>query len=87
VSELFLSGRIADIVLVFMAVEAIALVFYNVRTGRGPRPLDMLPALLAGVCLALALRAAMVGAGWGWIAFSLTGALAAHVVDVVRRWR
>ncbi len=86
-SELFLNGRIADIVLVFMAVEALALVLYSLRTGRGPRPPDILPALLAGVCLVLALRAALVGAGWGWIAFSLTGELAAHAVDVVRRWR
>lgn len=86
-SELFLSGRIADLVLVFMAVEAVALVVYNARTGRGMRPVDILPALLAGVCLVLTLRAVMVGAEWGWVAFSLTGALAAHVVDVIRRWR
>jgi hypothetical protein len=35
----------------------------------------------------LALRGALVGAWWGWIAVGLLAALVAHLFDLQRRWR
>lgn len=84
--SLFATGRIVDIVLVITAVEAAALVAYHRHTGRGPKPADLLGNLLSGVCLMLALRAALVGAWWGWIGLCLTAAFAAHLSDLRRRW-
>lgn len=87
VRELFATGRVVDLVLAFMAVEAACLVAYRRRTGRGPRPADLVSNLLSGLCLLLALRAALVGAWWGWIGLALTAALVAHLADLRRRWR
>ena len=47
----------------------------------------MLAFLLAGACLLLALRAALVGASWPWVAAPLAGAFAAHLADLGLRWR
>jgi hypothetical protein len=43
--------------------------------------------LLAGLFLLLALRGALAGAGWRWIALALTAACLAHVTDLGYRWR
>ena len=67
-SQLFVGGRIVDLILGLMVVEALALIVYHRWTGRGIAPPDLLGNLLAGLCLLLALRAALVGATWGWIA-------------------
>ncbi len=84
--SLFASGRIVDIVLAITAAEAVLLVLYHRRTGRGPAPADLLGNLLSGVCLMLALRAALVGAWWGWTASCLVAAFGAHLNDLRRRW-
>lgn len=81
-AALFASGRIADLILALLATEAVVLTFL-----RRPPPGAVLPFLAAGACLALALRAALVGAWWGWIALPLAGAGAAHVLDLRNRWR
>lgn len=86
-AELFATGRIVDIVLALTALEAVALMAYHQWTGRGIAPLDLLSTLAAGVFLMLALRAALTGAGWVWIAGCLVAALAAHLLDLARRWR
>jgi hypothetical protein len=83
---LFASGHIVDIVLALTAAEAIGVVWYARRTGRGPAPAAFLGNLLSGICLMLALRVALVGAWWGWIGLCLVGALAAHLGDLRRRW-
>jgi hypothetical protein len=87
VSQLFANGHIVDLILGLMVVEALALIVYQRWTGRGIAPLDLLSNLLAGLCLLLALRAALVGAAWGWIAAWLSVALVAHLIDVQRRWK
>lgn len=46
----------------------------------------MIGNLLAGAFLLLALRCALTGAGWLWIALWLLAALLAHVADIVGRW-
>jgi hypothetical protein len=86
VLSLFASGRIVDIVLAVTAIEAAILVAYYHRTGRGPAPGELAGTLLSGICLMLALRTALVGAWWGWIALWLVAAFAAHLNDLRRRW-
>lgn len=80
------SGRIVDIVLGVLVLEVFLLAFWHRRTGRG---IAALPAILnasAGGSLALALRAALTGAGWHWITVWLLCALAFHSADLARRW-
>jgi hypothetical protein len=84
--SLFASGRIVDIVLAITAIEAVILVIHHRRTGCGPAPKELLGYLLSGVCLMLALRAALVDAWWGWVALWLVAAFAAHLSDLRRRW-
>lgn len=85
-AELFASGRILDLILAGMALEAAGLAFYHRRTGRGIAPSAFLPNLLSGLCLLLAMRAGLGGAWWGWVALCLLGALALHLADLRRLW-
>jgi hypothetical protein len=82
----FASGHIIDLILLLTALEAFAVLAWHYKTGRGLAPAALLPNLLAGVFLMLALRAALVGAGWQWIALALTAAWVAHLLDLLRRW-
>jgi len=86
VAELFATGRVVDLILALMALEGALLTAFWARTGRGVAPADLVPNLLAGVCFLLALRAALVGAGWGWVALGLAAALPAHLIDLRRRF-
>jgi len=87
VTTLFHSGVIVDVILMAIIAEAIVLIAYRSRTGRGILPLDLLVNLLAGAFLLMALRSALIGLPWKWAAAWLTGALVAHVVDLRQRWR
>jgi hypothetical protein len=84
---LFDSGMAADLVLGALLLEAIGLWALARFAGRGPSLMPLLPFLLAGAAFALALRAALTGAGWAWVALPLLAAFAAHVWDIARRWR
>lgn len=84
--SLFASGRIVDLMLMITFVEAVLLMLWRRRTGRGPAPDKLVINLLSGVFLMLALRAALVDAWWGWIACWLVAALLAHLLDLRRRW-
>ncbi len=86
-TELFASGRVLDLILAGMALEALGLAVHYRATGRGVRPARLLPTLLSGMCLLLAMRAGVGGAWWGWVSLALLGALAFHVVDLGRAWR
>jgi hypothetical protein len=86
-AALFASGRIIDVILALTLVEAVALVAWHRRTGRGVAPGEFLGNLLSGMCLLAALRVGLAGAWWGWIALALLAALVAHVADLGRRWR
>jgi hypothetical protein len=85
-ADYFASGRIADLVLVIMALECAGLIAYRRFTHRGVLASDFALNLLSGFCLALALRGALVGAWWGWIGASLAMAGVAHVLDLRLRW-
>ena len=84
--EFFSSGRIADLLLGLMALEAALLGVYRHLAGRGPSLAGLLANLGAGACLLLALRALLTGAGWHMAALWLSGALILHLVDLATRW-
>ncbi len=86
-SEFFLSGRAVDLILLMMLAEGVLVAVHHRRTGRGFAPADLKAILMSGAGLLLALRCALTGAWWGWIALSLLVALAAHLGDLRRRWR
>ncbi len=86
-AEFIQSGRIADLVILCLLLEALLLGAYRRRTGRGLGYPDIAALLVPGAMLALALRAALVGAGWGWVAIPLGAALVAHLADLRRRFR
>lgn len=83
----FASGRVVDLVLVLVALEAALLVWHRRRSGRGVPAAEALAFLLSGAFLLLALRAALAGASWEWVAAPLAGAGVAHLVDLRLRWR
>jgi hypothetical protein len=54
------------------------------RPGWATKPL--LATLMAGLGLMVALRLAVGGAGWPWVALALAAAGWAHVIDLRARW-
>jgi hypothetical protein len=87
VSDFFANGRAVDVVLLLVLVEAAGLAAYFRQSGRGIAFGDLAGTLLAGAFLLLALRAALTGSTWEWIAGFLLLGLAAHLFDLARRWR
>jgi hypothetical protein len=85
-ADLFASGRIVDLVLVLMVLAGSALAGYRLKTGAGVPLAGLASNLVAGAGLLLALRAALTGAPWPWIAGALLLAFAAHIVDLRLRW-
>jgi len=85
VEALFVSGRVVDIALALMVVEAVGVWLYRRGRGQGFPVQDIAWNLAAGACLLLALRAALTQAGWAWVALFLTAALVAHIGDFRRR--
>ena len=85
----FLPGTrvLIDGVIAFTLLEMVVLALYHRATGRGLPARDFLPSLAAGVALMFALRAAITGAGGGWMAAGLIAAGLAHAADLRRRWR
>jgi hypothetical protein len=85
--DLIATGRIADLILALMAVEAMALAIYGKVTGAGIAPSCIIANSLAGAFLILALRAALANNAAIQIAIWLAAALLAHVCDLALRWR
>lgn len=84
---LFASGRVIDAILVLVALEAVALLAWRARTGRGPAPRPLLCNLASGAALMLAVRASLTGAAWPVVAACLLGALGAHAGELALRIR
>ena len=80
------SGRVLDLIILGMALEGAVFVAVWRTSHRGVPPGDLLPNLFSGMCLLLAMRAALAGAWWGWISLPLLGALIFHINDLRRRW-
>ena len=81
------SAAFVDVVLALVALEALVLVVYRRRTGRGIATGELLANLGAGAALLLALRLALDDAPWPALAGALLLSLLAHVTDLARRWR
>jgi len=81
------SGRLIDLILLFVALEALALAIWRRRATRPPFTGQLMANLAAGAMLLLAVRAALTGAGWIWIAVWLSLGLAAHITDLAMRFR
>ena len=82
---LFSSGRVVDIILFFVFLEAVYIAVHRGKTGRGVRLREVAAGMLAGVFLLLALRCALVDERWPWIATWLLFALIAHLSDLAGR--
>lgn len=80
------SPGIVDAVIAIAMLEAVFLIAYRRRTGRGIAVARLLPNLAAGFLLMLGLRAAVTGAVWPWLPACLAGAGLAHLVDLRLRW-
>ena len=74
-----------DAIIVLVLLEAAALCAWHARTGRGLHPRALLPNLAAGLCLMLAVRAALTHAHPLWAAAALAGAGLAHLADLHQR--
>ncbi len=86
-ADLFTNGRIVDVILVIVALEALALLGWRLRRGHGPSPAALIANLASGASLMLALRAALTQAGWELVAGLLLVSLAAHLADLCLRFR
>lgn len=82
--DLIHSGGIAPFILALTVFEILGLWLLNKTTQRGPRPLDLLPNILAGDFLLLAWW--LSAAHWQLAAAALLSSLLAHLTDLRRRW-
>ncbi|PZO50758.1 MAG: hypothetical protein DCF16_12520 [Alphaproteobacteria bacterium] len=82
--DFVLSGRAVDVVLLVIAFEFVVLVSLA-REQRTRAAVTWFFALMPGVMLLLALRAALVGAGWPWVALLIAASFPFHLIDLMRR--
>jgi uncharacterized iron-regulated membrane protein len=80
------SGRLFDLALLVLLVEALWLWSRARRDLAAPPLRSVLPNLLAGAALIAALRAMQGGAGTPWLLALLLVALGAHLLDLRQRW-
>lgn len=83
--QLFRSGAIVDLIVIFMFVEALLLWLHARYSGQGLPVRRLLKLLVPGLLLLLALRTALVAGSWQIIAGLLLAALCAHLVDLADR--
>lgn len=76
-----------EAIIALTVLEGLALALYHRATGRGVAPVEFAANLASGVALMLALRAALGGAAWGWVAAALAASGLLHAADIARRWR
>lgn len=84
-SDMLASGLLIDLIIVGVLFEAVALALLHRRRGFGLAPGRWLPTLAAGLCLMLALRAAVTGGDSGVVLFWLAGSGFAHALDLYLR--
>ena len=83
--EFIRSGRIADVILVAIAVETMLVGFFFWRRGQGLALVSFAASALAGGSIVLALRAVLRESGWLFVAIYLAAALLAHLADLALR--
>ncbi len=82
---LFASGRMIDLIIVLLLSEGLAIAWMHHRTGFGLPWRAVAPMIASGVLLLLAVRLALTGWGWQWIAVCLGLAGVAHFFDLLMR--
>jgi hypothetical protein len=82
---LFASGLAVNIALAVIGLEFFVLLFRRPAGTRRGGVLELILALGPGVCLMLALRAALTGGGALLVALWLTASLPLHLADIARR--
>ena len=82
----FDSGNVFSMIIAMTILEAVLLLALYGSSRQGIRPLYLIPNLAAGICLMMALRAAVLDQPWTGIAIWLVSALIAHVIEVAARW-
>ena len=86
-AQFFSSGRAVDLAIAITVIEAMALAAYHQRTGRGLAPKQYVLNVISGLCLMLALRFALTGSTWLWVALSLSTSGVIHALDMASRWQ
>lgn len=85
--SLFASGRIVDLILLAVVLQAAGLWaarrFASVGPGLGP----LVWTLASGVGLMLAIRAGLTGAPWPVVGGFMLVGLVCHLADLRQRWR
>lgn len=79
IESFFSNGHAADLVLAVLALEAVWL------KARGWGLVRILGLVGPAVFIVLALRAALVGAGWEWVAVLLALSFPLHLIDLRSR--
>jgi hypothetical protein len=79
------SGHAVDLILAVIGGEFVFLSWRGAARGGVNSTIDVFCALAPGACLLLALRAALTGAGWMWIAAFLSLSFPVHICDLTRR--
>lgn len=85
--ELWASGWLVNGVIAITLLEAAALLMYRRLSGKGIASRDWALNLVSGLCLLMAVRAAVMMAAWPTIAAWLSAAGLVHGADMVSRWR
>ena len=86
-SNVISSGRIVDVMVLFIIIEVVALIVYWRRTGRGVPTIPLIANVGAGGSLMLALGATLKGYNTNVIALCLIASLVFHVTDLALRWK
>lgn len=83
--KFFASGSAVVAVLALMFVEWIGLILVRKKMGIVIGPVELLVSLSAGAAILLALREALRGAPWQWVALWLVVSLICHLFDLKLR--
>jgi hypothetical protein len=81
-SSIFTSPHLIDAIILLTLLEGVVVVWWG-----GLAPAATLRLLAPGLCLLLALRAALAGAAWPYVPAALAAAGVAHLLDLLGRWR
>ena len=84
-ASLFASGRIIDVILGLVALEAAAVVAWRLYGRDRPLLPPLFCNLASGAALMLAIRAALIGSDWTVVALCLIASLMAHLGEVALR--
>jgi hypothetical protein len=79
----FAQGHAVDLILAVIVAEFVCL--SALRSQVHGVLVSRLLAFAPGICLLLALRAAMTGANWTLVAFFLAASFPVHIADLIRR--